>query len=316
MSRLATSAAAAVALALAAAPAEGQLLRRLQQAAKDRAAEAVGRAATPAPSAAAAPAAGNADAPAAAPGAAGAPGAKSAARAPLAITPERLDQFLAAMGPAMARAERGRAEAAARKRYEAAATVVAAHNKQVQACSERAIEQERPRLMRLAANPMANQAVIAQLQGNDPRLGPLTEAMMEAVNRGDHARQRLLEDSAAVIRHQAMARAIPAMRSCGVYKSGPAEPVVADRRSPEELIVPPAGMTRGQFGRLRERVALYALGGGQDQPFTAEERAALDARAAELAKMTPLFRDGLLEWSQWGTESELGRAWSARQSTP
>jgi hypothetical protein len=220
------------------------------------------------------------------------------------------------MRPAAARAERGRAELAARRAYAAERAQVAAHNAQVEACAARAMEQERPRLVRLAADPMANQETLQRLQGYDPALAPLAEAMAEASGRGDRGRMRVLEDSIAAVRFRAIAGVVPAIGRCGLPKRGPAEPAAADAREPEELIVPPAGMTRQQFGRLRERVALYALAGGREGAFTAEERAALDARAADLAALTPLFRDGLLEWGQWGVESALGRAWAAGQAAP
>jgi hypothetical protein len=70
-------------------------------------------------------------------------------------------------------------------------------------------------------------------------------------------------------------------------------------------------MTAEEFGRLRERIAVYAITLGNRDPFTAEERAALDARATELARLAPLFREGLLEWGHW---YDLGKHWGGRRA--
>ncbi len=275
-----------IALMLPASSAEGQLLGRMQKAAKSRAADALGQRAKE-------------------------PATDSAS---LTITAERLDQFLLVMKPVMARAERAREERAVRRTYEEASNVIAAHNAGVETCAARVMEEERPRLQRLASDPMGNQDVLQRLQGNDPRLGALTEAMLEAVAGGDQARISLLEDSMSVIKYRAIASVVPALGTCGVPRSRPPAPRVDDVRAPEALIVPPPGMTRTQFGRLRERIALHVLTNGKDGTFTTGERAALDARERELQALLPFFRDGLLEWSQWGDESELGRAWNGRGS--
>jgi len=58
-----------------------------------------------------------------------------------------------------------------------------------------------------------------------------------------------------------------------------------------------------EFAILRERIALFALSSadptlkvGKEGVFTAEERAALTARAAEIQKLTPYFKNGTISW--------------------
>jgi hypothetical protein len=284
-------AAAAALVALAAAPARGQLLKRVKQMAAERAAESLGR-------------------PAAEP-AAEAPAAR---RAPLPITPARLDVFLTSMRPAVAFAERARVVFAARAAHDSASRRYEAARARRDACGERVIAQERPRLMRLATNPEALQ----RLNGYSPESARLLEDVTAAMGRGDVTRLQALQDSADVLRYKAQLGVIPALAACGAPVRAPAPPPDLGEGTPDALIVPPADMTAGQFGRLRERVALYALAGAaaRGADFTPEERAALDARAPELARLAPLFRDGLLEWGHWGALGARWRAAAAAAPTP
>jgi hypothetical protein len=77
-------------------------------------------------------------------------------------------------------------------------------------------------------------------------------------------------------------------------------------------IAQPAGMSATQFGLLRERIAVYLLTRGKEDPFTPAERSALDARLNELDKLTAYFRDGALEWSSW---SDLREAWNGKSAS-
>jgi len=70
-----------------------------------------------------------------------------------------------------------------------------------------------------------------------------------------------------------------------------------------------SGMATWQFGRIRERVALWALiQAGFAKPnegkFSESEHAALSAHAKELSAMAPLFRDGAMTWVTWGDLKE------------
>ena len=76
---------------------------------------------------------------------------------------------------------------------------------------------------------------------------------------------------------------------------------------PHELVVAPdarAGMTTGQWGRVRERMALWLLIKSGDVPATAEkfteaEESVMSARATELKKFAPLFKSGSMQWVHW-----------------
>jgi hypothetical protein len=66
-------------------------------------------------------------------------------------------------------------------------------------------------------------------------------------------------------------------------------------------------LTRAEFGMLRERIALWlmaqtnpSLQKGSEGKFTAEENAAMSAKAAELTGLAPLFSSSALRWSTWG----------------
>ena len=279
--------AALFALAITSAPAEGQLLKRIKQAAQEKVADAVGR-----------PESG---------GSAPAPPAATEKKGPTPITAERLDVFLASMRPAIDAAERGRAEFEKRKAYDEAMKRYEPAAKRYEACTNTIMERERPRLAALA---MRDPNVLTNLQYR-PEWEPLFEAQRQAMSRNDIARIEAIGDSVAVLQRAEYARLVPALKDCGQAPRKPTASPKASETAPEQLIVPPAGMTRGQFGRLRERVAVYVITGGKEDPFTAEERAVLDARAADLAKLAPLFRDGLLEWGQWGQDSGLAQRWGS-----
>jgi hypothetical protein len=280
--------AAMFSLAVTAVPAEGQLLKRIKQAAQEKVADAVGQTETG--------------------GSASAPAAPAEKKGPTPITAERLEVFLVSMRPAIDAAERGRAEFEARKAHGEATKRYESAAKRYEACTDTIMVRERPRLVALATRDPNFQT---RLQYR-PEWEPLFEAQRQAMARNDVPRMEAIGDSLAVLQRAEFARLIPALKECGQAPRKPAAAPTASETTPEQLIVPPAGMTRSQFGRLRERVAVYAITGGKEDPFTAEERAVLDARAADLAKLAPLFRDGLLEWGQWGQDSGLAKRWSSQ----
>jgi len=84
---------------------------------------------------------------------------------------------------------------------------------------------------------------------------------------------------------------------------------VEDGASPRTTIPPAArgNLSKAQFARMRERIALYAMSAAQpglkvgtEGVFSAEEKAVLSARSAQIGKLAPFFRDGALRWSTWG----------------
>ena len=65
-------------------------------------------------------------------------------------------------------------------------------------------------------------------------------------------------------------------------------------------------LTTAQFGRLRERLALWALlqdnpglKVGKDGVFTEDEQSVLTAHAAEIKRLAPYFRDDSMRWKDW-----------------
>ncbi len=72
--------------------------------------------------------------------------------------------------------------------------------------------------------------------------------------------------------------------------------VPADRR---------ANMTTGQFGRVREVIAIWLLQQSGDLPptaykFTDAEKSVLSAKSAQIKELTPLFKSNALMWATWG----------------
>lgn len=82
----------------------------------------------------------------------------------------------------------------------------------------------------------------------------------------------------------------------------------SNSQSSSELDVPPearAGMTTGQWGKIRERVACWLLIQSGDLPATAEkfteaEQSLLSSRAAEIKEFGPVFKSGTMQWVNWG----------------
>jgi hypothetical protein len=75
-----------------------------------------------------------------------------------------------------------------------------------------------------------------------------------------------------------------------------------------DLVVAPdkrAGMTTGQFGRIREAIAIWTLQKTGQLPataykFTEAEQAVLNGKAAQLAPLAPFFKSGTMTWISWG----------------
>lgn len=180
--------------------------------------------------------------------------------------------------------------------------------------------------MRASANPMStmetsqkNQAQIEKLSKDVERL---SEKMSAAVNANDARARVYITDSLTVMQVR-MSMAVFGS-NCPVHYT-PAQILDAQIKSESRTVVsedmdagtfdPPAAakenLTRYQFGLLRERIAIWALKqedptlkAGKQGIFTPEEEAALQANAADIKKLTPLFKDGSLRWSTWGDLSQ------------
>lgn len=138
-----------------------------------------------------------------------------------------------------------------------------------------------------------------------------------AVQAKRHRQAAFLEDSMTVFGNMQMAMMSGAKCGAPVYKpaamieadvarkTGDSSGEVTESGRTQHSIPESArkGLAYHQFGVLRERIALYALGETGTHrlnTFTPEEQAALDARGAELKALAPFFRDGVLQWSNPG----------------
>jgi hypothetical protein len=130
----------------------------------------------------------------------------------------------------------------------------------------------------------------------------------------DKARQRevlFLQDSATAL--AMLGQAAMTGTNCGPAPYAPA--AVIDRQVAMQTVnadggqwmVPEANrgsMETWQFGRIRERVALWALiQAGAAKPsegkFSESEHATMQQKAKELAALAPLFKDGAMTWVTW-----------------
>lgn len=201
-------------------------------------------------------------------------------------------------------------------------TVTAQHeekSKASRACLETA-------QMKASANPMST---METLQKNEAQIDKLTKdverlsgKLSAAVNANDVRTRVYVTDSLTVM--QVRMSMVVLGSNCPVHYT-PSPILDAQIKSQSRTVVsedmdegtfdPPAAakenLSRYQFGLLRERIAIWAL--KQDDPtfkagklgiFTPDEEAALQANAADIKKLTPLFKDGSLRWSTWGDLSQ------------
>lgn len=145
----------------------------------------------------------------------------------------------------------------------------------------------------------------------------LLQRHVSAVQAKRHRQAAFIEDSMTVFGNVQMALMSGAKCGAPVYK--PAAMIEAEvaRKTGDstgevtesgrsQYSIPESsrkGLAYYQFGVLRERIALFALGETGTHrlnTYTAEEQAALDARSAELKALAPYFRDGMLRWSNPG----------------
>lgn len=221
-----------------------------------------------------------------------------------ALSGDRIDLVLAALTPRVEAAEKYQAAKKARREW----AVKDSTNK---ACLEKQTRQ--------GVDPMAmatamekNKAALERLQAQQI---PLAKRLNEAASRQDMRTMRFVQDTLQTIQMRQTALSVGV--SC-TFDFTPAALIEADLAAEGQSgdadagsFDPPASvkaeLTTVQFGRLRERIALWAMlqetpgiKAGKEGVFTEEEQAALTARAANIRKLTPFFRDHALRWSDWG----------------
>lgn len=276
---------AALALLAATAPtAQAQITNRLKKLAKDAAKNAVS---------------GGKDS--ATTSAAGAAGGNTSAKVDLTITVDRVTMVLAALKPAVEKAQMIATAKAEKEAYDAKLNAA-------QSCVQNAT----------GANAMPTQAGMAAAEKILARQEALSKRYNAALL-GDDMRKRVyLEDSLQVVTHLYTATMFGTLSKCGARPYAPTsllELTVLERRgggnddgARELTIDEPArsAMTRYQFGMVRERIALYAMGEaglvaasklGKEGVFTDAELAVLQSHRDELVKMAPLFKSSALTWS-------------------
>jgi hypothetical protein len=241
------------------------------------------------------------------------PGAIPAAAATAAAKPksagmpvlddDRIALVLASLGPLEKEAQI-RSDAAA-------ATQAYAEKKKIgDACVQQASKNVNP--MAMAAAAQKNTARITALQ---KQTEPMQRRLNKAVEDKDTRAQLYLQDSLNVL---SMRSASLSMGTTCIFEFAPAAILEArllemqNRSGGESGSFDPGEATRGvlsryEYGILRERIALWALlqenpalkGLGKEGVFTAEEQAALGMHAAEIKKLTPLFKSDAMIWKGW-----------------
>lgn len=226
---------------------------------------------------------------------AGASTGSSSSRVSYDITAERLDAVLAALAPMM---EDARKRAATRQMLDTFTTKRTAFEDCVRTATSRVTSVSAEAVER--AN-VYNEKVV-----------PMVERYTQLSQRPDRRRDAiLLQDSLAVLSLQAQLAMAGAKCGPPVYRTvavADAELEADQSSGTGQWQVPQdkrAGMNASQFGRLRERIALWALiqegdAKATEGRFSDNEAQALQARAGELKALAPFFRDGTLAWTHWG----------------
>lgn len=265
-------------------PAHAQLLKRIKQAAVDKvvdktvdkAAPGAGNSATSAVPSLAAPSAASSAAPSA------------SSSSLVEINDDRVTSFITAMEPVLAASRSLRAERDARKRFEAYQACHASAMLKPPATMSKAKEAEVDRVVD-AIQKLAEQVTTVYASQDSVRIARLTDSM------------QVLTD----IQQRAM---YPAIEQCGKRPAAVRSTVRTNYDGSIAGVAPARvpGMSPAQFGRMRERIALYLIAPDRPNDLTAAERSSLDARAKDLEEITAGFRGKSLNWSTW---SEIWSAW-------
>jgi len=231
------------------------------------------------------------------------------------ITDERVTAIVASLAPYVETAKRKAAEAAAEKAIIAEREARDAKLKTLSDCLQKATAAGGMPDMGFMQTPKG-EALMAKIQSTSTRLaqpGTMKNTLLYAG----------LMDTTAGLQMQQAAMMFP-KANCGAYPYSSmallkyqaaqlerSQNATADNNMPRgegELVVPPnqrANMTTGQFGRIREAIAIWLLQQSGDLPpkaykFTDAENAVLTAKSAQLKELGPLFKTNALTWASWG----------------
>lgn len=208
----------------------------------------------------------------------------STGRARVAVTAERLDQFLAAVGPVVEQANRISTARAERAKYDEAV-------KKQSDCMKNAQGG-------IGGAPTSD--ALAKASKISEAIGPLNARYSEALQKKDEVLSARLADSMAIMQHRYMVAMYPQLGQCGEPLPGPAAVPTMDATAAWRL-ASSSGMSRNDFGWLRERIGGWVLDRehAPKQGYSTEELAALEAKADRLMPLAPFFRDGTLVWQAW-----------------
>lgn len=224
----------------------------------------------------------------------------SSASVSYALTADHIELVLSSLEPAIAYAQRLQS-----------ATQLSAEYKKQQDQANACMEQVKKSYDPMKAMNMSDKTMNEITRLSD-RAGEAQKRAMTAYEKNDQRTYLLAMDTATVLLTQS---AVVTMGgSCNLPYAPVAVidmQVTAKSDAAESGINPTAAakakLTHTQFGRMRERIALWgmlqenpSMKVGSEGVFTADEHAALQARAADVKRMTAYFKDSTLRWSTWG----------------
>ncbi len=224
----------------------------------------------------------------------------STASVSYALTDDHIELVLSSLEPAIAYAQR----------LQRATRLSAEHKKQqdeANACIEKITKSYDP----MKAMSMSEKTM-AEITRLNERSGEAQARALAASEKNDQRAYLLAMDTGTVLLQQS---AVVTMGGTCKIPYAPVEMIdmqVSAKADAAEGTINPsalvkAKLTHTQFGRMRERMALWgmlqenpSLKAGSEGVFTADEHAALQARAADIKRVTAYFKDSSLRWSTWG----------------
>jgi hypothetical protein len=203
-------------------------------------------------------------------------GESGGASAGASYTPEKVDQFIAIVTPAVEQARRVTAWQEASKAFEA-------KKKARQECINR-----------------MGQTITTPPVSVDEELNRFTERqqqLMARMNSGTPAERAVVIDSLEIVGEAMTLAMYPQLKQCG---ERPAFPGLEPERVNTEAIgqrAREAGFSQYAFGMMRERIAAWVLT-GSTEGLSPDAVATLQAREAPLKGLAPYFT--AVSWTSWG----------------
>lgn len=223
----------------------------------------------------------------------------TAAKVTYEITNDRVSAIVAGLAPVLAAAQRDADAKAVKDAYEA-------KFKAAKDCLDK-IQGGTPDMAKMQSK---------EYMGTMEKLQSVNDRLPKAMSAKKHRETVALQDTSIVL--QLSVATMMFKSNCPAVPYKPAaliDQLAAQMASAEsnpqgssgELVVPPdarGGMTTGQWGRVRERLAVWLLIQSGDLPPTAEkftdsEQSVLKSRSGDITKLGPLFKSGSMQWAHW-----------------